>query len=132
MCNFIIRSFFTPYRRSITLVLATRSYSFRIQTRQLSLDWPRDIPLSYRLPLAILSRLSRQYIASALRHASRRKREVKVGGRLGHRCRRLYQRLSPESLSLLHHTRKVLKSKPYCPNFEGDNLWSNPPHDISI
>ena len=78
MCNFLIRSFLTPSSHSIILILAVRSCSFRIQTRQIGPDRPQDIPLSYLLLLAILSRFSRQYIASALRHASHRQRKVKV------------------------------------------------------
>ena len=80
MCNFLIRSLLTPSSRSSNLTLAVRSCSFRSQTRQIGPDWPRAIPLSYLPPLAILSRFSRQYVGSLLRHripASQRS-QVKV------------------------------------------------------
>ena len=50
MCNFLIRSFLTPSSHSIILILAVRSCSFRIQTRQIGPAIYRS--LTFRLLLS--------------------------------------------------------------------------------
>ena len=82
-------------------------------------DWSRSaprhtalLPLTSCYPLAVLPPIHCERITSCLPSTTQGKGK---GSRLSHRCCRLYQRLSPGSLSLLHHTRNILESDLYRP-----------------